>query len=121
MNALWVIDFMRDMLYSGRVFRTVNVIDGANRGAWARCGGRHSRRPRQRIPGQSGILSRSLLTIYELLVDLPPISPPPIASISWVQGFRPGRDGSIAPVRLGPVTGCHPSVADGRSASANDN
>ena len=33
MNAVWTIDFMRDTLYSGRVFRTLNVIDEANRGA----------------------------------------------------------------------------------------
>jgi putative transposase len=32
MNAVWAIDFMRDTLYSGRVFRTLNVIDEANRG-----------------------------------------------------------------------------------------
>lgn len=35
MNAVWAIDFMRDTLYSGRVFRTLNVIDEANRGALA--------------------------------------------------------------------------------------
>jgi len=33
MNAVWALDFMRDTLYSGRVFRTVNAIDEANRGA----------------------------------------------------------------------------------------
>ncbi len=33
MNAVWAIDFMRDTLYSGRVFRMLNVIDEANRGA----------------------------------------------------------------------------------------
>ena len=33
MNVVWAIDFMRDTLYSGRVFRTLNVIDEANRGA----------------------------------------------------------------------------------------
>ena len=32
MNAVWAIDLMRDTLYSGRVFRTLNVIDEANRG-----------------------------------------------------------------------------------------
>jgi putative transposase len=32
MNAVWALDFMRDTLYSGRVFRTLNVIDEANRG-----------------------------------------------------------------------------------------
>jgi putative transposase len=32
-NAVWAIDFMRDTLYSGRVFRTLNVLDEANRGA----------------------------------------------------------------------------------------
>ena len=31
-NAVWAVDFMRDTLYSGRVFRTFNVIDEANRG-----------------------------------------------------------------------------------------
>jgi putative transposase len=29
----WAIDFMRGTLYSGRVFRTLNVLDEANRGA----------------------------------------------------------------------------------------
>ena len=33
MNAVWALDFMRDTLYSGKVFRTPNVIDEANRGA----------------------------------------------------------------------------------------
>ena len=33
MNAVWAIDFMRDTLYCGRVFRTLNVLDEANRGA----------------------------------------------------------------------------------------
>ncbi len=33
MNAVLAIDFMRDTLDSGRVFRTPNVIDEANRGA----------------------------------------------------------------------------------------
>ena len=33
MNAVWAIDFMRDTLYSGRVFRPLNVIDEANRGS----------------------------------------------------------------------------------------
>lgn len=33
MNAVWAIDFMRDTLYSGRVFRTLNLIDEVNRGA----------------------------------------------------------------------------------------
>ena len=33
MNAVWALDFMRDTLSSGRVFRTLNVIDEANRGA----------------------------------------------------------------------------------------
>ena len=33
MNAVWALDFMRDTLYSGRIFRTLNVIDEANRGA----------------------------------------------------------------------------------------
>jgi len=32
MNAVWALDFMRDTLYSGKVFRTLNVIDEANRG-----------------------------------------------------------------------------------------
>ena len=34
MNAVWALDFMRDTLYSGRVFRTLNVIDEANRVPW---------------------------------------------------------------------------------------
>jgi len=33
MNAVWALDFMRDTLYSGRILRTLNVIDEANRGA----------------------------------------------------------------------------------------
>jgi len=33
MNVVWALDFMRDTLYDGRVFRTLNVIDEANRGA----------------------------------------------------------------------------------------
>jgi putative transposase len=33
MNAVWAIDFMRDTLYSGKVLRTLNVIDEATRGA----------------------------------------------------------------------------------------
>ena len=33
MNTVWALDFMRDTLYEGRVFRTLNVIDEANRGA----------------------------------------------------------------------------------------
>jgi transposase InsO family protein len=33
MNTVWALDFMRDALYEGRVFRTLNVIDQANRGA----------------------------------------------------------------------------------------
>lgn len=33
MNSVWALDFMRDTLYEGRVFRTLNVIDEANRGA----------------------------------------------------------------------------------------
>ena len=32
-NAVWAIDFMRDGLYGGRIFRTFNVIDEADRGA----------------------------------------------------------------------------------------
>jgi putative transposase len=31
-NAVWALDFMHDRLYSGRPFRTLNVIDEANRG-----------------------------------------------------------------------------------------
>jgi putative transposase len=32
MNIVWALDFMRDTLYGGKVFRTLNVIDEANRG-----------------------------------------------------------------------------------------
>ena len=32
MNVVWALDFMRDTLYGGKVFRTLNVIDEANRG-----------------------------------------------------------------------------------------
>ena len=31
-TTVWALDFMRDTLYEGRVFRTLNVIDEANRG-----------------------------------------------------------------------------------------
>jgi len=31
-NAVWALDFMHDTLYSGRTFRTLNVIDEADRG-----------------------------------------------------------------------------------------
>ena len=31
-NAVWALDFMRDGLYGGRVFRTINAIDEADRG-----------------------------------------------------------------------------------------
>src|ERR1022692_1056045 len=33
MNVVWALDFMRDTRYGGKVFRTLNVIDEANRGA----------------------------------------------------------------------------------------
>ena len=33
LNVVWALDFMRDTLYGGKVFRTLNVIDEANRGA----------------------------------------------------------------------------------------
>ncbi len=33
MKAVWAIDFMHDALYGGRPFRTLNVLDEANRGA----------------------------------------------------------------------------------------
>lgn len=32
-NAVWALDFMYDALYGGRMFRTLNVIDEADRGA----------------------------------------------------------------------------------------
>jgi putative transposase len=32
-NAVWALDFMRDTLFGGRVFRTLNVIDEADHGA----------------------------------------------------------------------------------------
>ncbi len=35
LNGVWAIDFMRDTLYGGRVFRTLNVLDEANREALA--------------------------------------------------------------------------------------
>jgi putative transposase len=31
-NAVWALDFMHDALYGGRIFRTLNVIDEADRG-----------------------------------------------------------------------------------------
>jgi putative transposase len=31
LNGIWAIDFMRDTLYGGRVFRTLNILDEANR------------------------------------------------------------------------------------------
>jgi len=33
LNRVWALDFMRDTLYDGRVFRTLNVIDEGNREA----------------------------------------------------------------------------------------
>jgi putative transposase len=30
-NQIWTLDYMQDALYSGRVFRTLNVIDESNR------------------------------------------------------------------------------------------
>jgi putative transposase len=33
MSVVWALDFMRDTLYGGKVFRSLNVIDEANRGA----------------------------------------------------------------------------------------
>ena len=33
LNVIWAADFMADALYGGRWFRTLNVIDEANRGA----------------------------------------------------------------------------------------
>jgi putative transposase len=32
-NLVWILDFMRDTLYDGRPFRTLNVIDEGNREA----------------------------------------------------------------------------------------
>ena len=29
-NVVWALDFIRDTLYGGKVFRTLNVIDVAN-------------------------------------------------------------------------------------------
>lgn len=31
LNQAWALDFMRDTLYDGRVFRTLNVLDQGNR------------------------------------------------------------------------------------------
>jgi putative transposase len=33
LNRVWALDFMRDTLYDGRPFRTLNVIDEGNREA----------------------------------------------------------------------------------------
>lgn len=35
LNQTWALDFMRDTLYDGRVFRTLNVLDQGNREALA--------------------------------------------------------------------------------------
>ena len=35
LNGIWALDFMHDTLYGGRCFRTLNVIDEANREALA--------------------------------------------------------------------------------------
>lgn len=35
LNQTWALDFMRDTLYDGRVFRTLNVLDHGNREALA--------------------------------------------------------------------------------------
>jgi putative transposase len=37
MNVVWALDFMRDTLYGGKVFRTLNVVDEANRGGLGIC------------------------------------------------------------------------------------
>ena len=33
LNRVWALDFMRDTMYDGRPFRTLNVIDEGNREA----------------------------------------------------------------------------------------
>ena len=38
-NEVWSIDFMSDALWSGRRFRTFNVLDDYNREALRRCAG----------------------------------------------------------------------------------
>jgi hypothetical protein len=48
MNAVWTIDFMRDTLYSGKVFRTMNVLDGANLGTCSHSGTLESSSSRRR-------------------------------------------------------------------------
>jgi putative transposase len=35
LNGIWAVDFMQDALYGGRPFRTLNVLDEANREALA--------------------------------------------------------------------------------------
>ena len=57
LNQTWALDFMRDTLYDGRVFRTLNVLDQDNREALA-------------IQISFSLLSRRVLALVEELVAL---------------------------------------------------
>jgi putative transposase len=57
LNQTWALDFMRDTLYDGRVFRTLNVLDQGNREALA-------------IEIGFSVPSRRVLTLLDQLVAL---------------------------------------------------
>jgi len=55
-NQGWALDFMHDVLYDGRRFRTLNVIDEANCGALAIQVARRRCKPRSNLLQPSGFL-----------------------------------------------------------------
>lgn len=57
LNKIWALDFMRDSMYDGRPFRTLNVIDEGNREAL-------------RIECGSSIPSGRLVRVMDQLVEL---------------------------------------------------
>ena len=57
LNCVWALDFMRDTMYDGRPFRTLNVIDEGNREAL-------------RIECGTSIPSGRLVRVLEQLVDV---------------------------------------------------
>jgi len=57
LNKIWALDFMRDSMYDGRPFRTLNVIDEGNREAL-------------RIECGTSIPSGRLVRVMDQLVEL---------------------------------------------------
>ena len=57
LNHVWALDFMRDTLYDGRPFRTLNVIDEGNREAL-------------RIECSSSILAARLVRTMDQLIEV---------------------------------------------------